>query len=174
VSGDDRQSDVTQARRLELADAFARAGLGEHRIADAAVAWKLLAEVPLFSKLGRRDLHRLAECSQIVRYAPGEPIVLEGFSAEAFFVLFTGQALVKRHDGREVLLGRGQFFGELGLIDGASRSASVVADGPVTAFKVRREGFLRLLDTQPSVGRGLVESLVERLREAEAEVPPGV
>ena len=57
-----------------------------------------------------------------------EPIVRAGFSGEGFFAIAGGRARVQRSDGHEVILGHGDFFGDLSLIDGADRNATVVAE----------------------------------------------
>ena len=92
----------------------------------------------------------------------------EHFSGEAFFAIAGGRAFVQRPDGHKVMLAEGDFFGELSLIDGASRNATVVAETDLIVLKLPRQTFLDLLDAEPTVCRALVESLVERIREIEA------
>jgi len=79
---------------------------------------------------------------------------------------------VQRSDGHEVILGHGDFFGDLSLIDGAERNATVVAETDLIALKLTRQTFLDLLDNEPTVCRALVESLVERVRAMEERLPP--
>ena len=92
-----------------------------------------------------------------MRYRPGEPIVRAGFSGEGFFAIAGGRARVQRSDGHEVMLAQGDFFGELSLIDGASRNATVVAETDLVALKLTRQTFLDLLDAEPTVCRALVD-----------------
>jgi len=110
----------------------------------------------------------LAGRCQVMRYRPGEPIVRAGFSGEGFFAIAGGRARVQRPDGHKVILTAGDSFGDLSLIDGASRNATVVAETNLVALKLTRQTFLDLLDAEPTVCRALVESLVERIREIEA------
>ena len=90
------------------------------------------------------------------------------FSGQWFFVIAGGRARVQRPDGHNVMLAPGDFFGELSLIDGASRNATVVAETELIALKLTRRSFLDLLDAEPTVCRALVESLVEHIRQIEA------
>ena len=172
VSGDVRHSGVSQAGRIDLAEAIARDGPGDSHVDDAAAARYLLRHVPLFQRIGKRHLRLLAGRCQVMRYRPGEPIVRAGFSGEGFFAIAGGRARVERPDGHEVILDHGDFFGDLSLIDGAERNATVVAETGLIALKLTRQTFLDLLDAEPTVCRALVESLVERIRAMEARVPP--
>jgi CRP/FNR family cyclic AMP-dependent transcriptional regulator len=171
VSGDVRHSDVSQARRIDLAEAIAREGLGDSHVDDAAAVRHLLRQVPLFKRIGKRDLRSLGGRCQVMRYQPGESIVRARFSGEGFFAIAGGRACVQRPDGHKAMLAQGDFFGELSLIDGASRNATVVAETDVIALKLTRQTFLELLDAEPTVCRALVESLVERIREIEERSP---
>ena len=171
MSGDVRHSGVSQARRIDLAEAIAREGPGDSHVDDAATVQHLLRQVPLFKRIGKRHLRSLAGRCQVIRYRPGEPIVRERFSGEAFFAIAGGSACVQRPDGHKVMLAQGDFFGELSLIDGASRNATVVAETDMIALKLKRQTFLDLLDAEPTVCRALIESLVERIREIEARPP---
>ena len=172
MSGDVRHSGVSQAGRIDLAEAIARGGLGDSHVDDVAVVQHLLRQVPLFKRIGKRHLRLLAGRCHVMRYRPGEPIVRAGFSGEGFFAIAGGHARVQGSDGHEVSLAQGDFFGDLSLIDGASRNATVVAETDVIALKLTRQSFLDLLDAEPTVCRALVDSLVERIREIEARLPP--
>lgn len=171
MSGDVRHSDVSQARRIDLAEAIAREGPGDPHLDEAAAVQHLLRQVSLFKRIGKRDLRSLARRCQVMRYRPGEPIVRERFSGEGFFAIASGRACVERPDGHKVVLAQGDFFGELSLIDGASRNATVVAETDLIALKLKRQTFLDLLDAEPTVCRALVESLVEHIREIEGRSP---
>jgi CRP-like cAMP-binding protein len=107
--------------------------------------------------------------AKIAHVSGGQFMVREGFSAEAFYVLLTGRATVVRGGAADIRLSRGDFFGELGLLDGKDRTASVVADTDVWAARLPRDSFLDLLDHQPSIARGLLAAMAERLRRLESE-----
>jgi CRP/FNR family transcriptional regulator, cyclic AMP receptor protein len=154
-----------------LAEAIARDGLGDSQVDDVAAVQHLLRQVPLFKRIGKRHLRLLAGRCHVIRYRPGEPIVRAGFSGEGFFTIAGGRARVERPDGHTVILAEGDCFGDLSLIDGASRNATVVAETDLIALKLTRQTFLDLLDAEPTVCRSLVESLVERIRAIEARSP---
>jgi CRP/FNR family transcriptional regulator, cyclic AMP receptor protein len=129
---------------------------------------RLLGEARLFAHLGKRDLRRIARAAKVVQVPAGQHIVREGFSAEAFYILLTGSATVTCAGSEVARVDRGDCFGELGLLDGKARTASVVADADLWVVKLPRQTFLDLVDHRPSIARGLLAALAERLRAAEA------
>lgn len=128
----------------------------------------ILADVPLFAGLRGRDHARIAKAAKLAHISAGEYICREGFTAEAFYVLLTGRAVVERGGGGRVALARGDFFGELGLIDGAPRTANVLAETDVWAARLPKDAFARLIDKEPAIARGIMEALVARIRRLEA------
>lgn len=93
----------------------------------------------------------------------------------ALFVIMTGKVKVVRtdEDGREVILsifGPGEFFGEMSLLDGLSRSATVVATAKSELFMIHRREFLDLLNEFPAVAISLLAELTMRLRKADAQI----
>jgi CRP/FNR family cyclic AMP-dependent transcriptional regulator len=127
-----------------------------------------LGEVPLFAGLGKRDLRRLAATAGVKRLPAGRCIVRERFSAEAFYVLLAGTATVTQ-DGAEIgVLEAGDCFGELGLLDGSPRTATVTADTEVSVVRLARARFLELVDHQPTIARSMLATLAGRVRRAEA------
>jgi CRP-like cAMP-binding protein len=171
VSEHVRHSGVSQAGRIDLAEAIARDGPDDSHVDDGAAVQHMLRQVPLFQGIGKRHLRLLAGRCQVMRYRPGESIVREGFSGEGFFAIAGGRARVQRSDGQDVILAHGDCFGDLSLIDGAARNATVAAETDVIALKLPRRAFLELLDAEPTVCRALVDSLVARIREIEARLP---
>jgi CRP-like cAMP-binding protein len=151
-------------------DALAEAGFGDSQQGvPRPETWAhLLGDVRLFAHLGKRDLRRIARAAKVVRVPAGQHMVRQGFSAEAFYVLLTGSASVDCAGSEVARLGRGDCFGELGLLDGEARTASVLADSDLWAVKLPRQAFLDLVDHQPTIARGLLAALAERLRAAEA------
>jgi CRP/FNR family transcriptional regulator, cyclic AMP receptor protein len=166
-----QRSEASQIRGRLLEDALAEAGFGNPQLGDAKPeAWaNLLGDVPLFAELGKRHLRRIAKTAKVARVSAGQVVVREGFSAEAFYVLLTGQATVHRGGIDIAELHRGDYFGELGLLDGAPRTASVLASTDLWAVRLPRDRFLALLDDEPSITRGILATLVERLRRLESE-----
>ncbi|MDN4175376.1 cyclic nucleotide-binding domain-containing protein [Nocardioides sp. SOB77] len=127
-----------------------------------------LAAVPLFSGLSGRQRRRLLGKSKVVDHAAGREVAREGEGALALHVILSGTATVTV-GGREVrTLGPGDHFGEISLIDGKRRSASVAADGPVRTLAVPHLAFRSLLEDDPTAAQALLVTLCARLREAEA------
>src|SRR6185312_6255727 len=93
-----------------------------------------LGSVPLFAGLGKRDLRRIAGASTIAHVPAGHHVVREGFSAEAFYIILDGQASVTG-PAATTHLRPGDFCGELGLLDGSPRSASVLAQSDIVAVR---------------------------------------
>ena len=129
---------------------------------------ELLQGVELFRGLSRRQLHKIVAISRVVDHPTGHVVAKEGLGALAFHLILEGQAVVSR-DGTEIRrLGPGDHFGEVSLIDGHPRSATVTATTPLKAFVVPHPGFQQLLDHDPEFVRQLIVSLCALLRAAEA------
>jgi CRP-like cAMP-binding protein len=138
---------------------------------NAAHDWlDTLEEVPLFEGLPKRHLRRVAKLARVRRFAPGSALVRAGDSGKSFFVLLDGHAKVMRNTGRSRRLGMGDYFGEMALIDGAPRSADVIAEEEVLALTIDRSGFTKLLGAEPTLAQALLRTLAARLRAAETSI----
>jgi CRP/FNR family transcriptional regulator, cyclic AMP receptor protein len=128
----------------------------------------LLKKVPLFATLSATHLSRLAGIAQEVTYGPGRMIVRDGTPGVAFYVITEGHAKVIggkiASAGGKARLGPGDFFGELALLDGGPRSASVVAEGPITTVRIERSPFRSLLRDEPDIALKLLEGMASRMR----------
>jgi CRP-like cAMP-binding protein len=134
-----------------------------------------LRNVPIFAELEEKDLLRVVKLGTSQKYKKGNIVVLEQESGAALFVIITGKVKVVRmdEDGREVILsmfGPGEFFGEMSLLDGLTRSASVVATVKSELFMIHRRDFLELLNEFPSVTISLLAELAMRLRKADMQI----
>jgi len=127
----------------------------------------MLAEVPLFKGLPKRHLRRIAKLAQIRRFAPGSTLIRAGEPGRAFYVLLDGNARVVRPSGRARRLGVGDYFGEMALLDGAARSADVIAEGEVLTLTIGSSGFAKLVRAEPALAQALLRALAGRLRAAE-------
>lgn len=136
-------------------------------VVDEAQVLAALERVPLFAGLTKRHLRKIASTSTIAHVPAGQHIVREGFSAEAFYVVLEGEAAVTGTPTTS-RLGAGDFCGELGLLDGSPRSASVVAETDVVAVRLPRKEFLDLVDHRPEIARALLADLAARVRRLEA------
>jgi CRP-like cAMP-binding protein len=131
---------------------------------------KLLQSVPLFAGLSARDVRRIAALATESTFGAGRTIVQRGVRGDAFYLIVEGTAKVYRTlvpTGRAIArLGEGDFFGEMALLDGGPRTATVVAETRVVAVKLPRAGFRRLLLAEPTVTLRLLEVMTQRAREA--------
>lgn len=135
----------------------------------------VLRNVPLFSGLNEGELERLSRVSGRRRAERGEFIVRAGDKTDSLYILLTGRAKVTNSDeeGREIILailGPGEFFGEMGLIDGSPRSADVVAKEPCELLILGAAEFQRCLKENFDVAARLMQILVRRLREADRKI----
>jgi len=112
----------------------------------------------------------VANLTEEVSYTPGRMIVRAGSPGVAFYVIVEGQAKVLRGTIASARgtwrLGPGDFFGELALLDGRPRSASVVAESPLRTIRIERAPFRRLLKEQPAITLALLEGMATRMRGA--------
>ena len=137
--------------------------------ATAAMEWlPLIALIPLFGALNKRHLRRVIRLAELKRYKAGETVVRVGARGDAFHVILDGPARVEAPDGHGHALEPGDFFGELALLDGAPRSATVTATGELTTLRIGRPAFVRLLREEPTIAVGLAKGLVAIVRELES------
>jgi CRP-like cAMP-binding protein len=128
----------------------------------------LLKGVPLFAGMSHRDLRKLTAQAEDVRYPAHRTIVSRGARGDSFFVIAEGEATVRKGTRKIGSLGPGDFFGEMALLDGRPRSATVVADTPLHAIRLTRAGFNRALDANPSMARAILAELAARIRRLES------
>jgi CRP/FNR family cyclic AMP-dependent transcriptional regulator len=127
-----------------------------------------LARVPLFSGLSSRHLKRLADSMKEVRYMEGVPVVKEGQEGDSFYVILQGEAKVVGPEGTAVnRLLPGDFFGEISLLDGGARTATVTTETPVTMLELKRTAFLRMLKDESDVAVKLLSHTASLLRRTE-------
>src|SRR5262245_4509542 len=127
-----------------------------------------LVEIPLFAGLGRRHLNKVAALARIRRLQKGATIVAAGEPGDALYVVLDGEVSVERRGLPAITRGAGSFFGEMALLDGGPRSATVVARGSVVCLTISRSGFQKLLRREPAMSAALLRELASRLRATEA------
>ena len=124
-----------------------------------------LSQVPMFSACSRKDLGLIARYADELAVEAGEVIVKEGDAGREFFVLVDGKASVTRN-GREIaMLGPGNYFGELSLLDGQKRDATVTTASPADLLVVGTREFSALLEDVPQITRKLLAGMARRLHE---------
>lgn len=126
-----------------------------------------LSGVPLFSACSRRDLHRLAGAADEVRVEAGTELTREGSIGREAFVIVEGTAAVLKDGQEEAVLGPGDHFGELALLDGGPRTATVTATSDMVLLVLSKPAFNAVLDEIPTLAHKLLVSLAHRLRESE-------
>jgi CRP/FNR family transcriptional regulator, cyclic AMP receptor protein len=124
----------------------------------------VLATLPLFSGLSKRQLRALAKLAMVVDYSPGEVIVQTGDRGDSFYLMLEGRARVL---GKSRVLRPGDFFGEMALVDGGPRSATITATNAVRVMNLPRRAFLRALKQDPQIGLTIMETLAGRVRRLE-------
>jgi CRP-like cAMP-binding protein len=127
-----------------------------------------LAAVPVFAGLSRRQRGKLLDLSRVVTHDDGHELATEGEGSLALHVVLDGRAMVSIRGAQVRELGPGDSFGEISLIDGKPRSATVTAQGALTTLAVPHHAFNELLDDDPAAARVVLVQLCARLREAEA------
>jgi CRP/FNR family transcriptional regulator, cyclic AMP receptor protein len=134
-----------------------------------------LGTVPLFAGIDRNELQNFAELTREKSYPRGSVILFENDPGDSLFIVRSGRVKVVLigEDGREVILGVlgiGQHFGELALIDEQPRSAHVIAMEDSSLIVLRREDFRKRVEQSPSVAWQLLSELSRRLRRADDKI----
>ena len=126
-----------------------------------------LKRVPLFAGMGRRELEELGTLADEVDVADGRVLTRQGESGAEFFVVLDGAVQVDV-DGRVIsTLGKGDFLGEIALVDGKPRTATTRAVGATRLLVVGHRQFHQLMDDFPTVKTCVLEALAERVRRNE-------
>ncbi len=136
---------------------------------------QLLAGVELFSELDDGELAKVADLAQLRSVPKDTTIFHAGDPADAVFVVASGKVkiAVTSTDGKEFILtvlGAGQVFGEMALLESAPRSASVITITACDLLVINRTDFQHLLNTSPSLSRKLLAILSRRLRRANSKM----
>lgn len=127
-----------------------------------------LRQVPLFADLDEDELARVAGVFKERRFADGEAVIQQGSGAAAFFVIVSGEAKVLVDGAERRTLGPGDHFGEMALIDAGTRTATVMAAGPLVCSGVTFWDFQPLVEENGVIGWKLLRSLIEVYRDDRA------
>lgn len=135
----------------------------------------LLRAVPLFSTLTDCELEKLGAIAEKRHYQKNEAVFLQGEKGRDFFIILSGSVKVSIQSphGREItlsILAEGDFFGEMSLIDGSSRSASVYAIVRTEVITVGHDSFNAYLSSSPEVSIKLLRLFIKRLRHADRQI----
>ena len=128
-----------------------------------------LRRVPLFDELTPADLGAIAEVAQERSFTEGEVLASEGELGDELLIVASGTVRVETGGAEIARRGRGEVVGEMSLITGGPRMASLVADGDVRAIRIGRREFESMIHDRPDIGIGVMRVLAHRL----AETRPG-
>lgn len=134
--------------------------------ADPAVV-QALSSTDLFSGVGKRALQAIASQARVVYHDAGKDITEEGGGGTGFHLIQSGTASVTVGGSEKPGLGPGDYFGEISLIDGLPRSATVTATSPLQTISLSTWSFLPILDEEPEVSKAILKVMCGRLRAAE-------
>jgi len=126
----------------------------------------VLAYVPLFRELNKRQLKHLAGLMDVADFMADAAIVREGTKGNAFYVVLKGQAVVTMGDNFLTRLVPGDHFGEIAAIDGGERSASVTSETPVQLAVMTRMDLQKALRDDPELALALMTALAQMVRRA--------
>ncbi len=125
-----------------------------------------LQRVELFAGMDRRQSEQIARLLKERRFAKGETVIMEGSGGAAFFIIESGEASVSSKGVNLATLGRGQYFGEVALIDGGPRSATVTAATDLVCYALTFWEFRPLVERNGTIGWRLLQALAKQLRDA--------
>lgn len=124
-----------------------------------------LSKVPLFSECTAKELSLVARNSTERTVSAGSVIVDQGQTGREAFVILEGSATVRRNARKVAVLGDGDVFGELSLLDYGPRTATVVADTDMRLLVVSERGLGSAIRSVPAINRRLLKALASRVRE---------
>jgi CRP/FNR family transcriptional regulator, cyclic AMP receptor protein len=131
----------------------------------ATLAPDVFSAVDLFQSLSKRELKQVSANAKELTFADGEAVVSEGDEDGCFFLILEGDARIVQGKRTLATLGPGDYFGEISLIDGEPRSATVVATSALRTLSLARWNFRPLLEEHPAIARKVLLEMCRRVRE---------
>jgi CRP-like cAMP-binding protein len=138
---------------------------------DHAKTVEQLRSVPLFKDFSDEDLERVAQMTKRVEFEAGHTVANQGEMGVGFHQIMQGSADVIQDGTKIGELKPGDYFGEISLIDGGTRSATVTTSSPTTTLSIAVWDFTRLLEHQPELVRKLLIGLCHMLRTSRGQQP---
>jgi CRP-like cAMP-binding protein len=123
---------------------------------------KTLAKIPLFKECTKKELQAVSRLVTPINVKAGKVLTKEGDAGREFMIIATGSASVRRKGRKIATLGPGDFFGELALLAGVPRTATVIAESDMTVEALNRAEFATLLDESPSIARKVLSAVAKR------------
>ncbi len=128
-----------------------------------------MRKVPLFRGMSTSALETVADRASETTFEDGETVTREGEPGNTFYIVTDGRLHVSKHGTLVRDLGPGDFLGEISLVDGGPRTATVTADGRVEALVIRRADFLEMIEWDSAVRLGILTALTERIRKTDPD-----
>ena len=132
---------------------------------------RVLGQIPLFGGLSKDDLRVVADLVQLRHYVTGVSVVRAGARGDSLHIILEGRAAVRPEVGDDRSLAPGDFFGELALLDGGPRAATVVATEGLSTARLPAPAFRKLLSEEPAIAVGLLPGLVHVVRDLQTPLP---
>lgn len=129
-----------------------------------------LANIELFSELTNKEIKKVASYMTTIDVREGRDLTVQGTVGREFMIIAEGEASVRRNGRLIATLGPGDFFGELAVIAGVPRTATVTAESPMVVEALNRREFSSLLDESPKLSRKILVGAVKRLHDLEEGV----
>ena len=124
----------------------------------------LLKGVQLFSRCSKKQLAAIARLADMIQVPAGTELITEGASGREFMIIVEGTGEVRRAGRRIDTIGPGDFFGEIALLSGGPRNATVRAASEALLLVVTSRQFWALLEQAPEIQRSVIRALGERLQ----------
>jgi pyruvate,water dikinase len=131
-----------------------------------------LQRVPLFTELDRTEVEQIARLFKVRRFSQGETVIREGSGGAAFFLIDSGEAKVSIRGAERATLQRGDYFGEIALIDEGQRLATITASSDLVCYGLTFWEFRPLVLANGAIGWKLLQSMAKMLRDAQRDQPP--
>jgi len=132
----------------------------------------LMKATPIFSRMNEAGLKNVLKSAIQKKSPAGAKLVEEGKGGVGFYLILEGKAEVIREGAKLAELGQGNFFGELSVIDGAPRTADVVAMTDTNCIVISQWAMTSLIENHPEIAQGMLGELVRRLRATDEALHP--
>jgi CRP-like cAMP-binding protein len=130
---------------------------------------ELLQRVPLFAELEPRERERLSGSFKERTFDAGDHVATEGEGGAGFFVIESGEAVVRVGGDERGRLGPGDYFGDVAMIDQGDRTASIEAESELKCYGLTFWDFRPLVESDARIAWPLLQAMAKRLRAAESE-----
>ncbi len=136
---------------------------------------RLLKKIPFLSALSAKHLSEVYRLAEEVAVASGQPVFAKRQDADAMYIVLSGRIKIFTNSASKkrktfAYLKDGEFFGEMALVEGTTRTAAAQAVEPSRLLVIRKKDFQRLLARDPKMALYLLETVCERLRKANEEI----